>query len=132
MKKYFIFIVIAHLLVPVSLLFPVLNLQERMAGSTENVNIFRFVNDNHYVFLTVLILILLFASVLGAATALYGIFSKNENKHAPIRNSFFIGFSEAILSAIFLSSGSYIAFTICAIMFIVISVSAIRLLKLEK
>jgi hypothetical protein len=132
MKKFFIFIVALHIAVPISLLFPIINLQVGMSGNLEYVDIFRFIGENRYSFVTVLLLVLVGISILGIINSLYGAISKKENKHVPVRNAFIFGFCDAIFGAVFLSIGSYSAFAISAITFILISIFSVKLMKLEK
>ena len=132
MKKFFIFIVIAHIAVPISLMLPIINLQVGMSGNLEYVDIFRFIGENRYSFVTVLLLVLVGISILGIINSLYGAISKNENKHVPVRNAFIFGFCDAIFGAVFLSIGSYIAFAISGFLNMSALAPNVKLMKLEK
>ena len=67
----------------------------------------------------------------GVINAVYGL-AKNELKHRTVQLSFLMSFSSAILGAMFISASSYIFFVICALSFVMIAYSSIKLMKLEQ
>lgn len=128
-KKFFLVILIFHALVPLSLLFPVLQISEAIESSGYY-NVFDYIRLNSYTYVTVLLVIFVIVELCGLGNAIYGLTLKKLNSKN-IGFSFLLGFSSAILGAMFLSSGSYLFFIICAVSFIVISYSSIKLMKLE-
>lgn len=129
-KKYFGLILASHAIVPLSLLFPVLQISEEIESSGY-FNVFEYIKLNRYTYVTVLLVIFVIVELCGLGNAIYGITLKELNRRN-IGSSFLLGFSSAILGAMFLSAGSYLFFIICAISFIVISYSSIKLMKLEQ
>ncbi len=133
-KRLISVILLAHLLVPLSLLLPVLQIPENASSLIEAshyYNIFDYVILNKYVYVTALLISFIVAELLGVANAIYGLAQK-EIKHFHVRASFVLGFSSAILGAMFISAGSYTFFAVCAISFLLISYCSIKLMKLEK
>ncbi len=129
-KKYFLVILIFHALVPISLLFPVLQISQ-VQESFSFFNVFEFIRQNQYTYVTILLITFILVDLCGLGNAIYGL-TRKELKHRNIQVSFLLGFSSAILGAMFISAGSYLFFIICAVSFIAISYSAIKLMKLEK
>ncbi len=128
-KKFSVIILIFHLIVPLSLLFPVLQTSET-SKSTELFNIFQYINQNQYFYISVLLVAFLLIELLGVANAIYYISVKTPDRRS-VGISFLFGFSSAILGAMFISAGSYLFFSLCALSFIVISYCSIKLMKLE-
>ena len=129
-KRFFIYIIIAHLLVPVFLVLPIHRLRVGLGKSLSFISIFDYIEHAQNTLITILLVVFIFAEFLGIANAIYGILTKGN--HASTINSFALGFSSAILGAMFLSSGSYMFFLVCAFSFLVISYFSIRLMKMEK
>ena len=129
-KKYFWIILIFHLLIPASLLFPVLKVTNSLS-SHNMLNIFNFIKENPSTYVTVLLIVFTVFELMGIANAIYGIARKEAN-HKNTQATFLLGFSSAILGAMFISTGSYLFFFLCAISFIAISYASIKLMKLEK
>lgn len=125
-KKYFLAILISHAIVPISLLFPVLQISQ----GVEHINIFEFISQNQYLYVTILLITFLTVELFGFGNAIYGL-TRRELNHKNIQMSFLLGFSSAILGAMFISVGSHLFSVICAISFVVISYSAIKLMKKE-
>ena len=101
-----------------------------MLDSLSLYNVFTFIANNQYTYVTILLITFLIVELCGLANAIYGLSIKELN-HKNIQVSFLLGFSSAILGAMFISAGSYLFFIICAISFIAISYSAIKLMKKE-
>lgn len=132
-KKPFIIILLSHLIVPLSLLFPVFKVGNKLTNTSVDkdfVNIIGYVQINVYGYITVVLVIFMIMEILGIVNSINGIRHK-ELKHAPIRNSFYLGFSSAVLGATFISVGSYVFFAVCAASFLVISYFSIKLMKME-
>ncbi len=137
-KKYYLIIMLAHLAVPVSLLFPVLRVDEIRLGvsgatttSAYYLNIFEFIYSDIYTLTGLFILFLAIAQIAGVIIAIVGMSNKTI-KHIPILLSFVLGFSSAIMSALQIYSGSYMLFIISAISFVVVSIFSVNLMKLEE
>ena len=128
-KKYFWIILFFHLLVPVSLLFPVLKVSNSLSNHNM-LNIFNFIKENPSIYLTVLLIVFTLLEVVGALNAVYGI-ARKEISHKNTQATFMLGFSSAILGAMFISVDSHIFFILCAVSCIFISYASIKLMKLE-
>lgn len=128
-KKYFLSILISHLIVLVSVFFPILNISNT-SSSIDYYNIFSYIRKNPSTYATVLLIIFIVFELAGVANAVYGLIKKDTN-HKHILATFLLGFSSAILGAMYISVGSHIFFLICAISFFAISYSSIKLMKLE-
>jgi len=125
---------LSHLIVPASLLFPVLRISSEafIEGALEGyVNIFKFITINQYLYVTILLVVFVLVELLGVANSIYGLTLK-EMSHRNIGLAFLFGFSSAVLGAMFISSGSYVFFTLCAVSFILISYASVKLMKFEK
>lgn len=129
-KRFFIYIIIAHLLVPIFLILPIHRLRVGIGESISFISIFEYIENANNHLITAMLIVFIVIEFLGIANAIYGI--KTDGNHLSTRNSFALGFSSAILGAMFLSFGSYIFFLVCAISFLVISYFSIRLMKMEK
>ena len=129
-RKYFWIILIAHLIVPISLFFPVLRDFEISNRSTL-INIFDFIRQNQYMYIAVLLITFTLIELCGLGNSIYCL-TKKTPTNRNISISFLFGFSSAILGAMFISAGSYPFFIICALSFIAISYSSIKLMRLEK
>ena len=125
-KKYFLLILVSHAIVPISLLFPVLQISQGL----EHINIFEYISQNQYFYVKISLVTFIIAELCGLANAIYGL-SKKDLHHKNIQMSFLLGFSSAILGAMLIGAGSYMFSFICAISFVVISYSAIKLMKKE-
>lgn len=133
-KKYFIVILLSHLFIPVSLLFPVLQVPSNAVSELsefEFFNVVRFIQLNQYTYVTILLVLFTIVELFGVINAIYGL-AKNELKHRTVQLSFLMSFSSAILGAMFISASSYIFFVICALSFVLIAYSSIKLMKLEQ
>lgn len=137
-KKYYLIIMLAHLSVPLSLLFPVLRVDEirlGISGSTTTsayyLNIFEYIYSDIYTLTGLFILFLAIAQLAGVIIAIVGMANKTM-KHVPILLSFVLGFSSAIMSALQIYSGSHMLFIISAISFVIVSIFSINLMKLEE
>lgn len=129
-KKYFWIIFLFHLLIPISLFFPVLKMPSSLS-SHNMLNIFHFIKVNPSTYVTVLLIVFTLFEIAGAINAVYGI-ARKEISRKNTQATFLLGFSSAILGAMFISVDSHIFFILCAISFIAISYASIKLMKLEK
>jgi len=128
-RRFFVYIILAHLLVPIALVLPIHRIEAGAAESISFINIFEYLEITDSVYVTIFIAVFVFGELLGIANAIVGICVSK--KHAYIRNAFALGFCSAILAAIFIGFGSYIFFIVCAGSFFVISYFALRLMKSE-
>ena len=137
-KKYFLIIMLSHLVVPISMLFPVLRVNEiRLvpSGSTladeYYINLFDYIYSGLYIFTGFFILALITLQIIFSVLALVGLVSK---KHRPIiiRLLFVSSFLSAVLGALQIYSGSSILFILCAISFALIAFASIKLIKIEE
>ena len=133
-KRLLLINLVAHLSVPLSLFFPILQVSENASSLTQGsgaFNVFDFIRLNQYTYVSILLLVFLLCELIGAGYAVYGLVKK-ELPHLYRSTSFLLGFSSAVLGAMFISAGSYIFFTICALSFFFISYASIKLMKMEK
>lgn len=127
-KKYLIAILISHLIVPISMFFPILKITH---ADSNNVmcNAFEYVKNNPTVYATILLVVFLAFELIGAGNSIY-VLAKKEITHKNIQSLFLLGFSSAILGAMYISVAR-IFFAICAISFVLISYASIKLMKRE-
>lgn len=137
-KKYYAIIILAYLAVPISLLFPVLRVNEIRLGlsggtttSEHYMNIFEYVYNDIYTITGLLILFLALVQLVGVGIAIVGLVEKGV-RSILVRLTFISSFSCAILAALQIYSGSRILFVICAISFVLIAFSSIRLMRIEE
>lgn len=128
-KKFSVIILISHLIVPLSLMFPVLQSSEA-SKSAELFNVFQFISQNQYFYISILLIAFLIIELCGVANAIYYLSVKYPNQRS-VGISFLFGFAPAILGAMFIGAGSYLFFALCALSFILISYCSIKLMKLE-
>ena len=128
-KKYFWIILLSHALVIASLFFPVLKVTSSLSNH-DMFNIFSFIEKNPSIYLTVLLIVFTLFEILGALNAIYCI-ARKEVSRRNVSSTFLLGFSSAILGAMFISVDSHIFFILCAVSFIFISYASIKLMKLE-
>ena len=137
-KKYYAIIMVAYLVVPISLLFPVLRVNEIRLGlsggttTSENyMNLFDYIYNDIYIITGLLMLALVIVQIVAAIIALLGLINK-EVKSIFVRLTFIASFSCAILAALQMYSGSHALFIICAASFVTIAFASIRLMKIEE
>ncbi len=137
-NKAYIAIILSNLIVLLALFLPLIHVSEiRMditgekIAETYYVNIIEYVQHDVYNFTMIVMIILAGFNVLGAINGVYGLVKKGCSR-ASINLAFFTGFASAIAGALQLYSKSYTFFAICAISFIVITLSSLRLNKLEE
>lgn len=137
-RKYYLIIAISHLAVVVSMLFPLINVNELrlgVAGAQKAepyyMNIISFLQNEIYPITGILMLIFVGISIFGFILALYGFISK-KLKSFSVKLSFIAGFGSASLGALLLYSKSTMLFIICALSFVIISFCAIKLVRLEE
>ena len=128
-KKYFWIILLSHALVIASLFFPVLKVTSSLSNH-DMFNIFSFIEKNPSIYLTVLLIVFTLFEILGALNAIYCI-ARKEVSRRNVSSTFLLGFSSAILGAMFISVDSHIFFILCAVSFVFISYASIKLMKLE-
>ena len=128
-KKYLLAILISHLLVPISIFFPIL----KIVGTDSNYvmcNVFGYIKNNPTIYATVLLIIFLVFELIGVGNTVY-VLVKKKITHKNTQSMFLLGFSSAILGAMYISVAR-IFFIICAISFVAIAYASIKLMKLEK
>ena len=137
-RKHYIFILISHLVLAISLLFPVITVSEiRLApllgteSQTHSLNLIEYTAKSINPVTSYLMIAFLIIAIAGISNAIFGIISK-KLKPTSVKLSFIFGFSSAAMAAVQLYSGSRILITICVATFAVISVASIRLIKLEE
>ena len=128
-KRFFIYIIVSHLLVPIGLILPIHRLKTSPSESVFFINVVDHL-EHSSIYFKVLLAIFMAFTLLGIANAIYGIVKKGT--HSSIRNAFALGFASAIIGAMYLSTSSYICFLVCAASFLLISYFSIRLMKSEK
>ena len=94
-------------------------------------NVVNYLQNEIYPLTGIFMISLMIMASLGVVNSMIGIFSK---KILPVnvKLSFIFGFSEATLAALLLYSGSVSLFIISATAFALISLAAIKLIKLEE
>ena len=127
-KKYLIAILISHLVVPISIFFPILKITDTNSNNIM-CNVFEYVKNNPTVYATILLIVFLTFELIGAGNSVY-VLTKKEISHKNIQSLFLLGFSSAILGAMYISVAR-IFFIICAVSFVFISYSSIKLMKRE-
>ena len=137
-KKYFLIVMLSHLVVPISMLFPVLRVNEiRLASSGSTladeyyINLFEYIYSGLYTFTGFLILALITLQVAFSVLAFVGFLSKNL-KPMIVRFLFVSSFLSAVLGALQIYSGSSVLFILCAVSFGLIAFASIKLIKIEE
>lgn len=136
-KKLYVTTLVAHLLVLLSLLTPIIRITEiRMNISGEKVinsyyvNIIKFVQDDIYSFTSLFMMVLILVHVIGIINAIVGVVKKRYS-HLSINITIICGFASALMGALHLYSRSYTLFVICAVSFFAIAFCSIKLIKSE-
>lgn len=136
-NRFFIGILLSHLAVIVSLLTPIIRVDEERLGISGNgitdvryFNIIDYMTKDIHRLTGVLMIILAVFHILAILNALYGLFFKGYH-HASIKYTFVLAFASATMGALQLYSQSYVFFAICAVSFLLVSFCSIRLMKLE-
>ena len=137
-RKYYLIIALSHLTVVVSMLFPLINVNELRIGvaGAQNaepyyMNIISFLQNEIYPITGILMLVFVGISIFGFALSIYGFVSK-KLKSFSVKLSFIAGFGSASLGALLLYSNSTMLFIICALSFGIISFCTIKLVRLEE
>ena len=137
LKKFHIIIASAHSLVVLAMFFPLINVNALRIGASVTeaepyyMNVVNYLQNEIYPLTGIFMISLMIMASLGVVNSMIGIFSK---KILPVnvKLSFIFGFSEATLAALLLYSGSVSLFIISATAFALISLAAIKLIKLEE
>ncbi len=137
-KKYYLMNIISHAVVIASLFFPLINVNELRIGvagagvaDPYYMNIISFLQNEIYPLTAIFMILLMVFAALGAANSVIGIFSK-KIRSINVKLAFILGFSEATLAALLLYSRSTALFIICAVSFALISLAAIKLIRIEE
>ena len=137
LKKFHIIIASAHSLVVLAMFFPLINVNALRIGASVTeaepyyMNVVNYLQNEIYPLTGIFMISLMIMASLGVVNSMIGIFSK---KILPVnvKLSFIFGFSEATLAALLLYSGSVSLFIISATAFALISLAAIKLIRLEE
>ena len=137
LKKFHIIIASAHSRVVLDMFFPLINVNALRIGASVTeaepyyMNVVNYLQNEIYPLTGIFMISLMIMASLGVVNSMIGIFSK---KILPVnvKLSFIFGFSEATLAALLLYSGSVSLFIISATAFALISLAAIKLIKLEE
>lgn len=137
-RKNYIAILVSHLSLVVSLLFPIIRVNEiRLApwtGETsevQNLNLFEYTGKSISPVTSYLMIFFLAIALAGCINAIFGIVSKKINALS-VKLSFIFGFSSAAMAAVQLYSGSVMLIFISIITFAIITVASVRLIKLDE
>ncbi|MBQ3040368.1 MAG: hypothetical protein IJD42_02100 [Clostridia bacterium] len=137
-KKYYLTIIVSHLAVALTLLFPVLRVDVIRLGlyggtttSAHYLNLFDYIINDINTLAGIFILVLAIMNVAGIAIAIYGIFSKTK-RSLPVILSFALGFSSATMSALQIYLGSFALLVISIVSFALIAFSSIKLMKIDE
>ncbi|MBQ8163686.1 MAG: hypothetical protein IJZ93_04915 [Clostridia bacterium] len=134
-KKHFSVILLSHLIALISLLFPILRVEEMRIGYGGNMrieflytNIFGYTSYDVYIMISVFIIAL---SFLTFAAIIFDILAMNKKEYTLIYSkvSFFLTLSIAMMGALAAGAGSYMFSLICAVSFVISSVLLIRVIK---
>ena len=136
-KKFHIIIAVAHSFVVTAMFFPLINVNALRIGVSIGeadpyfMNVVNYLQNEIYPLTGIFMISLMILASLGAINSIMGIFSK-KIRPINVKLAFIFGFSEATLAALLLYSGSAALFAICAVSFVLVSFSAIKLIRLEE
>lgn len=136
-KSFHIIIASAHTLSILAMFFPLINVNSLRIGATASeaepyyMNVVNYLRNEIYPLTGIFMISLMIMASFGVVNSMMGIFSK---KISPpnVKLSFILGFSEATLAALLLYSGSVALFLISASAFALISIAAIKLIRIEE
>ena len=117
--------------------FPLINVNALRIGATVGeadpyfMNVVNYLQNEIYPLTAIFMILLMVFAALGAANSVIGIFSK-KIRSINVKLAFILGFSEATLAALLLYSRSTALFIICAVSFALISLAAIKLIRIEE
>lgn len=136
-KNFHIIIAAAHSFVVTAMFFPLINVNSQRIGATVSeaepyyMNVVNYLRNEIYPLTGIFMITLMILASLGAVNSMMGVFSK-KIRPINVKLSFILGFSEATLAALLLYSGSGALFLISASAFALISVAAIKLIRIEE
>ena len=136
-KNFHIIIAAAHSFVVMAMFFPLINVNSQRIGATVSeaepyyMNVVNYLRNEIYPLTGIFMIALMILASLGAVNSMMGVFSK-KIRPVNVKLSFILGFSEATLAALLLYSGSVALFLISASAFALISVAAIKLIRIEE
>lgn len=136
-KRFHFIIACAHSAVIFSMFFPLINVNALRIGATVSeadpyfMNVVNYLQNEIYPLTAIFMILLMVFAALGAANSVIGIFSK-KIRSINVKLAFILGFSEATLAALLLYSRSTALFIICAASFALISLAAIKLIRIEE
>ena len=136
-KNFHIIIAAAHSFVVTAMFFPLINVNSQRIGATVSeaepyyMNVVNYLRNEIYPLTGIFMITLMILASLGAVNSMMGVFSK-KIRPVNVKLSFILGFSEATLAALLLYSGSGALFLISASAFALISIAAIKLIRIEE
>ena len=136
-KNFHIIIAAAHSFVVTAMFFPLINVNSLRIGATASeaepyyMNVVNYLRNEIYPLTGIFMITLMILASLGAVNSMMGVFSK-KIRSVNVKLSFILGFSEATLAALLLYSGSVALFLISASAFALISIAAIKLIRIEE
>ena len=137
-RKFYIAILVSHLSLIVSMIFPVLKVNEiRLtpggAGSAQvqNLNLFQYIAKEVSPITGYFMIFLLVIAIGGIVNSVYGIISKKVGSLS-VKLAFVFGFSSAAMAALQLYSNSALLLIICIVTFAIISVASVKLIKMDE
>lgn len=137
-RKYYIAILVSHLFLIVSMLFPVLKVSEiRLAPwgagdqQEQNLNLIEYINKAISPITGYFMIFLLLVAALGAANAVLGIVLNKVNS-VSVKIAFIFGFSSAAMTALQIYSGSVLLLLISVITFVAITFCSVKLIKIDE
>ena len=136
-KNFHIIIAAAHSFVVTAMFFPLINVNSQRLGATVSeaepyyMNVVNYLRNEIYPLTGIFMITLMILASLGAVNSMMGVFSK-KIRPVNVKLSFILGFSEATLAALLLYSGSVALFLISASAFALISIAAIKLIRIEE
>ncbi len=137
-RKFYIAILVSHLSLIVSMLFPVLKVNEiRLApwgggnSQVQNLNLIEYIGKGVSPITGYFMIFFVAIALAGVANSVYGIISKKVSSLS-VKLSFVFGFSSASMAALQLYSNSILLLVICIVTFAIISIASVRLIKIDE
>ena len=136
-RKIYLIVLLAHIGVLITLLFPVIRVDEIRMGianiaETESnyLDYFEFMSNPSHILTAWLMTVFLIGHIIGIVNAVFCIIT-NKGGRVIINLTFACSFASALMGALQLYSQSYILFTVCAVSFLLIALSSLYLIRRE-
>ena len=137
-KKFYIANLVSHLSLIISMIFPVLKVDEKRLAlltdqsvQAQNLNLFEYIAKRVSPITGYFMIFLLLIACAGVANSVYGMIEKKVNSLS-VKLSFIFGFSSAAMAALQLYSNSILLLIICVVSFVIISISSVKLMKIDE